>query len=148
MRMVQLGYKVLYMDSDNVVAGNPLAYFNTTWDVQGLADNRGRMQYPTGMCAWGVASRLVLRACMHVCRQAGHGFARRQPCMYSENAGFQAALCASPAAAGAALSHPCHIYVHVKEARQPTGAACALLACCLLCAWRWGWPPAPALQHA
>ena len=52
MRRVQLGYTVLYMDSDNVVAGNPLSYFNTTWDVQGLADNRGRMQYPTGGWVW------------------------------------------------------------------------------------------------
>jgi hypothetical protein len=52
MRMVQLGYKVLYMDSDNVVAGNPLSYFNTTWDVQGMADNHGKLQYPTGGCGW------------------------------------------------------------------------------------------------
>jgi hypothetical protein len=34
--------------ADNMVLGNPLRYFDPAWDVQGLADNRGRKQYPTG----------------------------------------------------------------------------------------------------
>ena len=56
-------------------------------------------------------------------------------------AALRAALCASPVAAGMALVHPCHIYVHVKEARQPTGAAC--------CAPGTGdWPAKPAMLRA
>ena len=77
MRMVQLGYKVLYMDSDNVVAGNPLSYFNTTWDVQGLADNRGKMQLPTGM--WLGGGQQTGTAGVHMC--AGQGCACREPCI-------------------------------------------------------------------
>jgi hypothetical protein len=77
------------------------------------------------MCAWCVQCRVLLLAAVY------------------------SLLDLHIVAAGAALSHPCHIYVHVKEARQPTGACVAppavptssavnlsaLLHACMRAAW-------------